>query len=97
VVNVLLNAIGIVAGVAGLWFLYEFVGGVLLVLSFFRQRQPAGLAGPAVLMVSLIGLFGLFVFGMLAGFCLMIAYWLLEPIRRWKQWRARAPRVQENR
>jgi hypothetical protein len=90
VVNVLLNTIGVVSGVAGLWFLYEFASGVLTVLSFFRQRHPTGPAGPAVLMVSLIGLFGLFVFGLLAGVCITIAYWILEPVRRWKNWRTRS-------
>jgi hypothetical protein len=89
VVNVLLNTIGIVAGVAGLWFLYEFVDGVLVVLSFMRLRQSNGLGEPAVLSVALIGLFGLFVFGMLAGICLSVAYWILEPVRRWREWRAR--------
>lgn len=90
--NVLLNAIGIVLGAFGIWFAIELVRSTMMLVSWVHPKQATGPAGLAVATVSLIGLFGVFVFGLLSVVCITIARWILEPLRRWREWRAHPAR-----
>jgi Sec-independent protein secretion pathway component TatC len=89
-VRVTLLAVGVAAAVAGVYFAYLTGGVIWEFVSFLRgiTRQPAGLAGPAVMIVGFIMLL------MVVGYCtitallLLIAFWALEPRRRWHSWRS---------
>jgi len=64
-----------------------------MLASFANPKQPTGPAGPALAIVGLLGFFGIFVFGVLAAVCITIAAWILEPLRRWRELRARETRA----
>src|SRR5438105_11168759 len=92
IVNVSLNVFGIIAAGLGIYFVFEMVSGIVMLASFANPKQPTGPAGPALAIVGLLGFFGIFVFGMLAAVCITIAAWILEPVRRWQEWRAKLAR-----
>jgi hypothetical protein len=85
--NALLNAVGIGAALFGTYFLFETIKVVVEIVREARHSQPAGLAGPAVAIVGMFSIFAIFVFAFVAAVFLSIAGWILEPVRRWREWR----------
>jgi len=88
-VRAALTAVGIAAAIAGVYFAYLTGGSIWKFISLVRamSSQPAGLAGPGVVIVSLFSFVFVVVLGSLTGVLLLIAAWGLEPRRRWREWR----------
>ena len=88
--RVMINVIGIAAGLGGAYFLFETGSAIWEIVSMSRgfSHNPPGLAGPAIMMVGLMMFFMVFVFGVLTAILLAISAWALEPRRRWREWRA---------
>lgn len=86
-VGVIINAFGILATAAGLYFAYDVVTSILS-LAGIARAPSAGLAGPAVMMTGMIDVMIIFVMGSLSLICLAIGAWILEPIARWRRWRS---------
>jgi hypothetical protein len=81
--------VGMVAGIGGVYFAFRTAGAVWDLVSFIRvmSRQPsANLADPGVLVVALVSSFLVIVLGSLTGLSLLIAFWGMEPRRRWRDW-----------
>jgi len=92
IARVVINVIGIAAGLGGAYFLFE-TGSVIwdvVSMSSGRSHQPSGPAGLAIMMVGLMMFFMIFVFGVLTAILLAISAWALEPRRRWREWRAKS-------
>ena len=91
IVNVAINAFGLVAAAAGFYFAFLTIGAAFSVAEMaFRHRTPTGgLAAPAVAMVGMFDIIFVFVFGFAAGICLTIGAWILEPSDRWRRWRVK--------
>src|SRR6476661_722160 len=85
VVGVFINAFGLVAAVAGFYFLALAIGSIAHIVTMARSRTTAGLASPAIAVVGMFDI--LFVF--VAVICLSIGAWILEPLDRWRSWRRR--------
>ena len=88
-VRAALTAVGFAAAIAGVYFAYLTGGSIWKFISLVRamSSQPAGLAGPGVVIVSLFSFVFVIVLGSLTGVLLLIAAWGLEPRRRWREWR----------
>jgi hypothetical protein len=84
-----LTAVGFAAAIAGVYFAFLTGGSIWKFISLVRamSSQPAGLAGPGVVIVSLFSFVFVVVLGSLTGVLLLIAAWGLEPRRRWREWR----------
>ena len=82
--------VGLAAAVAGVYFAYLTGGAIWEFVSFLRgmSRQPSGLAGPAVIIVALVMFLMVVGHGTITGLLLLIAFWALEPRRRWYAWRS---------
>ena len=82
--------VGILAAIGGVYFAFRTAGAIWTLLSFVRvmSRQPsANLLEPGVLIVALVSSTLVIVLGSVTGLLLLIAFWGLEPQRRWRQWR----------
>ena len=84
-----LTAVGIAAGVGGVYFAFLTSGAIWDFVSLVRalSSQPTGLGGPGVVIVALFSFVFVVVLGSLTGVLLLIAAWALEPRRRWREWR----------
>jgi hypothetical protein len=91
IVDALVNAFGLVAAGAGLYFGFLTIQSIVTVASiaYHARSQPGGLAGPAVGVVGMFDIIFVFVFGFATVICLSIGAWILEPVARWRQRRAR--------
>jgi hypothetical protein len=82
--------VGILAAIGGVYFAFRTAGAIWALLSFIRvmSRQPSvNLLEPGVLIVALVSSTLVIVLGSATGLLLLIAFWGLEPGRRWRQWR----------
>jgi Sec-independent protein secretion pathway component TatC len=88
-VRAALTVVGFAAAIAGVYFAFLTGGAIWKFISLVRamSSQPAGLAGPGVVIVSLFSFVFVVVLGSLTGVLLLIAAWGLEPRRRWREWR----------
>jgi hypothetical protein len=84
-----LVVVGIAAGIAGVYSAFLTGGAIWDFVSLLRamSTQPAGLAGPAVVIVAGFSFIFVIVGGAVTGLLLLIAVWALEPRRRWRDWR----------
>jgi len=81
--------VGLAAAVGGVYFAYLTGGAIWEFVSFLRgmARQPSGLAGPTVVIVAIVMFLMVVGHGTITGLLLLIAFWALEPRRRWNVWR----------
>jgi hypothetical protein len=88
-VRAALTAVGFAAAIAGVYFAFLTGGSIWKFISLVRamSSQPAGLAGPGVVIVSLFSFVFVVVLGSFTGVLLLIAAWALESRRRWREWR----------
>ena len=86
-----LVAVGIAAAIAGVYFAFLTGGAIWDFVSLMRaiSGQPSGgLAGPGVAIVALFSFIFVIVLGSVTGLLLLVAFWGLEPRRRWHTWRS---------
>lgn len=92
VVGVLLNTVGIASAAGGVYFTVQVVAAILDIVQLSRSQPKTGPAvGTSHGAAAFLGMFDLafiFVFGLIAVMCFLLAGWLLEPFRRWRDWRA---------
>jgi uncharacterized BrkB/YihY/UPF0761 family membrane protein len=90
IVDVLINAFGLVAAGSGFYFGFLTIQSIITAVSiaYHARSQPAGLGGPAVGIVGMFDIIFVFVFGFATVVCLSIAGWILEPVSRWRRRRA---------
>jgi hypothetical protein len=83
-------AVGIAAAIAGVYFAFLTAGAIWDLVSLLRavQNQPAGVAGPGIVIAALFSVVFVVVLGSATGLLLLIAIWALEPRRRWYAWRS---------
>jgi Sec-independent protein secretion pathway component TatC len=96
-VRAALTVVGIAAAIAGVYFAFLTGGSIWKFISLVRamSSQPAGLAGPGVVIVSLFSFVFVIVLGSFTGVLLLIAAWALEPRRRWREWRTPSSKSSE--
>jgi hypothetical protein len=89
IVDVFINAFGLVAAGAGFYFAALTIGSIAHVVTLARNRAPTGLGGPAIAIVGMFDVMFVFVFGFVAVMCFSIGAWILEPVTWWRRRRAR--------
>jgi hypothetical protein len=92
IVGIIINAIGIGAGVCGCYFAYMTISTVIEMTRLPPLRtQPGRAASPGIALIGGFDLLAIVVFGVVAAFSLVLAVWILEPVRRWREWRGGIP------
>ena len=92
IAGIIVNAIGIGAGVCGGYFAYMTISTVIDMTRLPPLRtQPGRAASPGVALVGSFDLLAVVVFGVVAALSLALAVWILEPVRRWREWRGGVP------
>lgn len=87
----ILIAVGIAAAIAGVYFASLTGGAIWDFVSLMRaisRQTSGGVAGPGVVIVALFSVVFVIVLGSATGLSLLIAFWALEPRRRWHAWRS---------
>jgi hypothetical protein len=88
-VGIIINTIGIAAAVCGVYFAYMTIRSVVDIVRLPPLHAASSrYASPAVALIGGLFWLELIVFGAVAVISLALAAWILEPWRRWKEWRA---------
>ncbi len=89
IVGILINAIGIAAAVCGGTLAYNATTSAIDLVRLIHAAPQGGLAGPGIAVVGMLDVMIVFVLGTVAVLSLALAAWILEPMRRWREWRGK--------
>jgi len=91
IVGIVINAIGIAAGVCGCYFAYLTISTVIEMRGLPPLRAQPGRASASTALIGFFDLLAVVVFSVISALTLALAVWILEPVRRWKEWRGSIP------
>jgi hypothetical protein len=84
----MINTIGIAAAVCSVYFAYMTIHSVVDIVRLPPLRAASSrYASPAVALLGGLFWLELIVFGAVAVVSLALSAWILEPLRRWREWR----------